>query len=104
LRGTPEKKHPVTDPANAEPEEVSAPPYKRVRPEVSSAVLSSPALTEESSGVEFVEMTNPKQEPVEYETEIEEVERLQNRDDPLVQLLAGESSQTLQDSSQGMWF
>lgn len=101
MRGTPEKKHPVTDTANAEPEEVSAPPYKRVRPEVSSAVLSSPALTEESSGVEFVEMTNPKQEPVEYETE---VERLQNRDDPLVQLLAGESSQTLQDSSQGMWF
>jgi hypothetical protein len=49
-------------------------------------------------------MTNPKQEPVEYETEIEEVERLQNRDDPLVQLLAGESSQTLQDSPQGMWF
>jgi len=101
LRGTPEKKHPVADTANAEPEEVSAPPYKRVRPEVSSAVISSPALTEESSGVEFVEMTNPKQEPVEYETEIEEVERLQNRDDPLVQLLAGESSQTLQDSSQG---
>jgi len=104
LHGTPEKKHPITDAANAEPEEVSAPPYKRVRPEGSSAVLSSPAMTEESSGVEFVEMTNPKQEPVEYETEIEEVERLQNRDDPLVQLLAGESSQTLQDTSQGMWF
>lgn len=101
MRVTPEKKHPVTDPATAESEEVAAPPYKRVRPEVSNAVLSSPAVTEESSGVEFVEMTNPKQEPVEYETEIEEVDRLQNRDDPLVQLLSGESSQTLQDSSQG---
>jgi hypothetical protein len=74
-----------------------------MKPEVSSAVLSSPVLTEESSGVEFVEMTNPKQEPEEYETEIEEVSRLQNRDDPLVQLLGGESSsQTLQDSSQGL--
>lgn len=69
---------------------------------MSSAVLSSPVVTEESCGVEFVEMTNPKQEPVEYETEIEEVKRLQDRDDPLVQLLGGESSQNLQDTSQGL--
>ncbi|XP_023725657.1 modifier of mdg4 isoform X7 [Cryptotermes secundus] len=101
LHGTPEKKETVANPVTAEPEEASAPPYKRMKPEVSSAVLSSPVITEESSGVEFIEMTNPKQEPVEYETEIEEVNRLQNRDDPLVQLLGGESSQTLQDSSQG---
>lgn len=102
LHGTPEKKETVANPVTAEPEEASAPPYKRMKPEVSSAVLSSPVITEESSGVEFIEMTNPKQEPVEYETEIEEVNRLQNRDDPLVQLLGGESSQTLQDSSQGL--
>jgi hypothetical protein len=75
-----------------------------MKPEVTSAVLSSPVVTEESSGVEFVEMTKPKQEPVEYETEVEEVDRLQNRDDPLVQLLGGESSQTLQDSSQGLCY
>lgn len=69
---------------------------------MSSAVLSSPVVTEESSGIEFVEMINPKQEPVEYETEVKEVERLQNRDDSLVQLFGGESSQTLQDSPQGL--
>jgi hypothetical protein len=102
LRGTPEKKQPLADPVTAEPEEASAPPYKRMKPEVSSAILSSPVVTEESSGVQFVEMTNPKQELVEYETEVEEVDRLQNRDDPLVELLGGESSQTLQDSSQGL--
>ncbi|XP_021932151.1 modifier of mdg4-like isoform X3 [Zootermopsis nevadensis] len=101
VRGTPEKKQPLVDSVTIEPEETSTPPYKRMRPEVSSAVVSSPVVTEESSGIEFLEMTSPKQEPVEYETEIKEVERLQNRDDPLVQLFGGESSQTLQDSSQG---
>lgn len=102
VRGTPEKKQPLVDSVTIETEETSTPPYKRMRPEVSSAVVSSPVVTEESSGIEFLEMTSPKQEPVEYETEIKEVERLQNRDDPLVQLFGGESSQTLQDSSQGL--
>ncbi|XP_069686653.1 modifier of mdg4-like isoform X10 [Periplaneta americana] len=104
VRATPEKKQPVApvpEIITAEPEESSTPQYKRMRSETSAPVLNSPVVSEETSTVELMEISNPKQEPVEYESEIEEVERLQNRDESLVQLLGGESSQTLQDSSQG---
>ncbi|KAJ9578859.1 hypothetical protein L9F63_004918 [Diploptera punctata] len=86
----------------AEPEEKPTPPYKRMRQEVPSPVISSPIVTEESHSAELPDITNPKQEPVDYDAEIEEVDRIQNREDALAQLLgAGESSQSLQDSAQG---
>lgn len=84
-------------------------PYKRMRseapvpPSASSASISSPCtVNEDTSGVEIVEMSKPKVEPVEYESDVEEVDKLPSQDDPLAQLLAGESSShSHQDSTQG---
>jgi len=49
-------------------------------------------------------MSKPKVEPIEYESDVEEVDKLPNQDDPLVQLLGGESSShSHQDSVQGKY-
>jgi hypothetical protein len=59
-------------------------------------------VNEDTSGVEILEMSKPKVEPIEYESDIEEVGKLTGQDDPLAQLLGGESSShSHQDSAQG---
>ena len=101
----PEKKQvpPPVETIIAEPDEQpTPPPFKRVRHEVPTPVIGSPIVIDESHSVDVSDIKNPKEEPIEYDPEIEEVDRLQSRDDTLAQLLAGgESSQTLQDTSQG---
>jgi hypothetical protein len=62
-------------------------------------------VNDDSNIVEVVEMSKPKVEPVEYESDVEEVDKLQNQDDPLAQLLGGESSShSHQDSVQGEYY
>jgi hypothetical protein len=59
-------------------------------------------VNEDTNIVEIVEMSKPKVEPVEYESDIEEVDKVSNQDDHLSQLLGGESSShSHQDSAQG---
>ncbi|PSN45815.1 hypothetical protein C0J52_05500 [Blattella germanica] len=80
LRNTPDKAVPLVETVIAEPEEAPTPPPKRLRPEVPSPVsTSSPLVTEEHSSVEM-DIRNPKQEPVDYDPDIEEVERIHSRD------------------------
>ena len=110
----------VLEPLVVQSEETPVRPYKRMRAEVpapqppplppvkppsSSHRIPSPCtVNEDTSGIDFVEITKPKEEPVEYESDIEEVDsKLPSREDPLVQLLTGgeSSSQSHQDTSQG---
>ena len=108
----------VLEPLIVQSEETPVRPYKRMRTEVpvpqpppptilqsSSVSVSSPCtVNEDTSGIDFVEISKPKEEPVEYESDVEEVDsKLASREDPLVQLLAGgeSSSQSHQDTSQG---
>jgi hypothetical protein len=59
-------------------------------------------VNEDSNIVEIVELSKPKVEPDEYESDIEEIDKVPNPDDPLSQLLGGESSShSHQDSAQG---
>ncbi|XP_067003530.2 protein bric-a-brac 1 isoform X2 [Anabrus simplex] len=115
------EKPPVSEPAIVKQEDQLPRPYKRPRTEpapVSSIVpISTPThnpvpvpppvsprpSSDDSSRAEFVEITNPKTEPVDYGSDIEEVIETKHpsREDPLVQLLQGESSQSHVDTSQG---
>ncbi|XP_069692404.1 modifier of mdg4-like isoform X9 [Periplaneta americana] len=101
---------PVLEPLVIQSEEPPTRAYKRMRtsesqPPPSTTSVASPPCTvnEDTSGVEFMEMTKPKVEPVDYESDIEEVDRkLPSQEDSLVQLLGGESSsQSHQDATQG---
>lgn len=99
----------LLEPLVVQSEDTPARPYKRMRSETpappppSSTSVSSPCtVNEDTSGVEIVEMSKPKVEPVEYESDLEEVGKLPSHDDPLAQLLGGESSShSHQDSAQG---
>lgn len=99
----------LLEPLVVQSEDPPVRPYKRMRSEASappppsSASVSSPCVVNEDTNiVEIVEMSKPKVEPVEYESDIEEVDKLPNQDDPLAQLLGGESSShSHQDSVQG---
>ncbi|XP_023709919.1 broad-complex core protein isoform X10 [Cryptotermes secundus] len=98
----------LLEPLVVQSEDPPVRPYKRLRSEASapppsSASVSSPCVVNEDTNiVEIVEISKPKVEPVEYESDIEEVDKLPNQDDPLAQLLGGESSShSHQDSVQG---
>lgn len=99
----------LLEPLVVQSEDPPARPYKRKRSEApappppTSASVSSPCVVNDDSNiVEVVEMSKPKVEPVEYESDVEEVDKLPNPDDPLAQLLGGESSShSHQDSVQG---
>ncbi|XP_021914810.1 broad-complex core protein isoforms 1/2/3/4/5-like isoform X3 [Zootermopsis nevadensis] len=96
----------LPEPPVVQSEDTPVHPYKRMRSETpapSSTSVSSPCtVNEDTGGVEIVEMSKPKIEPVDYESDLEEVGRLPSHDDPLAQLLGGESSShSHQDSAQG---
>lgn len=99
----------LLEPLVVQSEDPPARPYKRKRSEApappppSAVSVSSPCVVNDDSNiVEVVEMSKPKVEPIEYESEVEEVDKLPNQDDPLAQLLGGESSShSHQDSVQG---
>jgi len=101
----------LLEPLVVQSEDPPARPYKRKRSEApappppTSASVSSPCVVNDDSNiVEVVEMSKPKVEPVEYESDVEEVDKLPNPDDPLAQLLGGESSShSHQDSVQGKY-
>lgn len=99
----------LLEPLVVQSEDPPSRPYKRKRSEApapptpTQTSVSSPCVVNDDSNiVEVVEMSKPKVEPVEYESDVEEVDKLPNQDDPLAQLLGGESSShSHQDSVQG---
>lgn len=103
------KQQSVLEPLVVQSEDTPVRPYKRMRSETpappppsSTSVPSPCTVNEDTSGVEILEMSKPKVEPIEYESDIEEVGKLTGQDDPLAQLLGGESSShSHQDSAQG---
>lgn len=85
---------------------------KRVDPPVTSLISSnttttatvSPSpqiLTDSSSSFDLSEIKKPKDEPIDYESDIEEIEcKVISTDNSIAQLLQGETSQPLQESPQ----
>lgn len=88
---------------------------KRVDPPVTSLISSnttttatvSPSpqiLTDSSSSFDLSEIKKPKDEPIDYESDIEEIEcKVISTDNSIAQLLQGETSQPLQESPQSKY-